>query len=244
MKTGAHVEIIGRNIEYEKAFPVLKRVGAEGVELVYRENGILSIESRDSDFIRARRLAEDNGLVISGMTDGYTWTKPMTSDSEIMRKTGHEALMRGLEGAALLGTDSMQVVPGYSVSSFVESEESVPADLAVLRALEELRSSADTAMQLGVNMNVEVVWNGMLRTPEGMRSFIDAVGSPAVRVYFDTGNVYPEGDPERWVRVLGKRIARVHIKDYLPGESGLNAFVRLGSGVWKVIADVAHVCGT
>ncbi len=231
MRTGAHVEIIGRDIPYEKAFPVLKRLGAEGVELVYRENGLLSMASRDSDFIRARRLAEENGLVISGMTDGYTWSKPMTSDSWVTRRIGHLALLRGLEGAALLGTDSMQVVPGYAVSSFVESDETVPPDIAVSRALEELCSDADRALQLGVSMNVEVVWNGMLRTPEAMRNFIDKAGTPAVKAYFDTGNVYPEGDPEKWIRVLGRRIARVHIKDYSPGREGLNAFGRLGTGV-------------
>jgi hexulose-6-phosphate isomerase len=35
-----------------------------------------------------------------------------------------------------------------------------------------------------------------------------------VGVYFDTGNAVLTGYPEQWIRILGRRIARVHLKDF------------------------------
>ena len=117
MKIGAHVEIIGKNLPYEMAFPVLHRLGAEGIELVFKEDGWLNIKTSDSAFIKAKKLAEDNGMSISSMTNGYSWSKPMTSNDPTVREIGDRALRRALEGAVLLGIDGIQVVPGYSVSS-------------------------------------------------------------------------------------------------------------------------------
>jgi len=32
--------------------------------------------------------------------------------------------------------------------------------------------------------------------------------------YFDIGNILTYGWPEQWIRILGKRVAKVHIKEY------------------------------
>ena len=65
---------------------------------------------------------------------------------------------------------------------------------------------------------------------DGTRNFIDAVGSDWVGAYFDTGNVVFAGYPEQWIRILGKRIRKVHFKDYRFAPGGLNCFVDLLSG--------------
>jgi hexulose-6-phosphate isomerase len=35
-----------------------------------------------------------------------------------------------------------------------------------------------------------------------------------VRWHFDVGNIVAHGWPEHWIRVLGPRIAKVHVKEY------------------------------
>ena len=39
--------------------------------------------------------------------------------------------------------------------------------------------------------------------------FLGAIGSPAVKVYFDLGNQVVNGFPEQWLRILGKRVGRI-----------------------------------
>jgi len=35
-----------------------------------------------------------------------------------------------------------------------------------------------------------------------------------VRAYFDVGNVVLFGFPQHWIRILGGRISKVHLKDF------------------------------
>jgi hexulose-6-phosphate isomerase len=51
-----------------------------------------------------------------------------------------------------------------------------------------------------------------------------------VGAYFDVGNVVATGLPEDWIRILGKRICKVHFKDYRAAAGGLHGFVDLLAG--------------
>jgi L-ribulose-5-phosphate 3-epimerase len=44
--------------------------------------------------------------------------------------------------------------------------------------------------------------------------YLEEINSPWVGWHFDTGNILYYGDPSVWIRTLGKRINRVHIKEY------------------------------
>ena len=74
------------------------------------------------------------------------------------------------------------------------------------------------------------MWNGFLLSPLEMRDFLDKVGSEYVGSYFDVGNVLPFGYPEQWVRILGKRIRKVHFKDFRRSVGTLDGFVELLTG--------------
>ena len=50
--------------------------------------------------------------------------------------------------------------------------------------------------------------------PAGIAKYVDEFKSPWVRTYFDVGNVVLSGYPQDWIRTLGKRIAKLHIKDF------------------------------
>ncbi len=230
MKVGAHVEIVGVGLEYEIAFPLLARLGAEGVELAMKEGAALNLATPDAFFSRVKALARDNRLEITGLTNGYTWSLPMTSDSARTRADGERAMERAIEGAALLGAESLLIVPGYAKTAFIQPSEEIPVPVAMERAQKGVSAAARYAGPLGVRVNVEVVWNGMFRRAGEMRALVESVQSPSVGVYLDTGNVYPEGDPVAWIETLGSAIRRVHIKDFSRGKSGMEAFCRLGEG--------------
>jgi hexulose-6-phosphate isomerase len=70
------------------------------------------------------------------------------------------------------------------------------------------------AQQLNVIIGVEEVWNKFLLSPLEFTRYIDDFNSPWVRAYFDVGNVVFYGYPQDWIRTLGKRIVKLHIKDF------------------------------
>ena len=89
-------------------------------------------------------------------------------------------------------------------------------------------------------------WNKFLLSPLEMRDFIDSFNSDFVGSYFDVGNVLLTGYPEQWIRILGKRMKRVHIKDFKKSTGTVEGFVDLlegdvdFDGVKKALADISY----
>jgi hexulose-6-phosphate isomerase len=79
-----------------------------------------------------------------------------------------------------------------------------------------------------------------------MRDFIDSFGSRQVVAYFDVGNVLSTGYPEHWIKILGARIRRVHIKDYKVAVGTAAGFCDLLEGdvnfeaVKKALAEIHY----
>ena len=89
-----------------------------------------------------------------------------------------------------------------------------------------LKENAPYAEQQGIKLLVENVWNDFLLSPLEMARFIDELESPAVGVYFDVGNVVRWGYPDQWIRILGKRIGKLDIKEY-------SRKIQKEEGLWK-----------
>ncbi len=93
---------------------------------------------------------------------------------------------------------------------------------------------------------IENVWNKFLLSPLEMRDFIDSFKSNAVGAYFDVGNVLLIGYPEQWIRILGHRIKRVHVKDFKRSVGTVEGFVDLLEGdvdftaVKEALADIGY----
>ena len=62
-----------------------------------------------------------------------------------------------------------------------------------------------------------------------MVQYIGELHSPWVQAWFDVGNVVLYGYPQDWIRTLGKRIVKVHLKDFKRTADGY-AWVNLGDG--------------
>jgi L-ribulose-5-phosphate 3-epimerase len=76
---------------------------------------------------------------------------------------------------------------------------------------------------------------------------VDDFESPLVRAYFDVGNVVLYGFPQDWIRTLGPRIAKIHLKDFsLPRRNLPYAWKNLGEGdidwpeVRRALAEVKY----
>ena len=112
-----------------------------------------------------------------------------------------------MEDAKAYGTDAVLLVPG------VVSEE-VPYDACWERSTECIKKLVPVAEKLKVKICLENVWNNFLLSPIEACSYIDQFKSPYVRFYFDCGNILVYGWPEQWIPILGKRIGRIHIKEF------------------------------
>jgi L-ribulose-5-phosphate 3-epimerase len=109
----------------------------------------------------------------------------------------------------------------------------------------ELAKLVPDAERAKVFLNPENVWNKFLLSPLEMRSFVDQFHSEWVGTHFDTGNCMQYGYPEDWILTLGKRIRRIHFKDFkLSGRGEPARFADLleGDVNWKaVMAALAKV---
>ena len=83
---------------------------------------------------------------------------------------------------------------------------------------------------MGVTLGIENVWNKFLLSPLEMRDFIDSFASDMVGAYFDIGNVLLTGYPDQWIKILGKRIKRIHVKDFDTTVGTADGFVDLLKG--------------
>jgi L-ribulose-5-phosphate 3-epimerase len=121
-------------------------------------------------------------------------------------------------------------VPGLVGADFIPDGEVTEYDVAYDLALEAFMELKEYAEEVKVNIGLENVWNKFLLSPLEMRDFVDKIDSPYVGVYFDVGNVVSTGYPEHWIKILGKRIKKVHFKDFRVSVGNINGFVDLLSG--------------
>ena len=131
----------------------------------------------------------------------------MTSPDAAVRQQSIEGLIVALEDAHAYGTDAVLVVPG-AVS------DSISYDDCWKLTVEGVKKILPTAEKLKVNICIENVWNNFLLSPMEAAYYVDQFNSPYVRFYFDCGNICNYGWPEQWIKILGDRIGRIHIKEF------------------------------
>ena len=207
-----------------------KKAGFEGVELALNGEGELSLQSTEKEITEIRKMAEDMGLSLYSLSCGLCWDYRLSDDDAAMRQKAKDMIKKQLETAKILGADTALVIPGVVNVEFSMPEKKVAYDLVYERALEGINELKSYAEALKVNIGLENVWNKFLLSPMEMRDFIDKIGSDYVGSYLDIGNVLYCGYPEDWVRILGKRIKKIHFKDYRVQAGGLCGFVDLLAG--------------
>jgi len=209
-----------------------KAAGFDGIELTVEENGETGLDSTPKKWAEIRKDADEIGIALHCVGTGLHWTYPLTADDSEVREKGIRIAEMQLDMAEVFGADAILVVPGAVNARFVPGFKTVAYDTVYERSLEAFSRLKVKAEEKKIHIGIENVqqWNLFLLSPLEMRDFIDKIGSSYVGAFLDVGNVVPHGYPEQWIRILGKRIRKVHFKDYRIAAGGFEGFVDLLSG--------------
>ncbi len=207
-----------------------KELGFDAIELCVASSGVLTHEATQAECEAIVAWANSLGIEISGVASGEPWGCSPTDDDPAVRDRIIEFTKKALRVAKWLGVDAYLLVPGAVDVFFLENSPVVPYDICYARARDAVARLVPTAEELGVTIAIENVWNKFLLSPLEMRDFIDSFGSDFVGSYFDAGNVLLTGYPEHWIAILGKRIVRVHVKDFKKSVGTAAGFVDMLEG--------------
>lgn len=207
-----------------------KKAGYAGFEPAFNAEGEMSPETYEKDAKELKALAEKEGMILTSLASGVYWSYPLTATDPAVREKAKQLIRAQIDCAKALGVDSILVVPGTVGRGFWGGDDNVSYADAYLRALKGVKEVAPYAEEKGVTIALENVWNNFLLSPLEFAGFIDEVGSERVGAYFDIGNVIRTGEAEHWIRILGKRISRMHIKDFKRSVGTLDGFCDLLCG--------------
>jgi len=222
------------------------QLGFDAIELGIASQGVLTHQTTQAECETISEQALQHELEISGVASGESWGCSPTSSDAKVRETILDFTQKALQVTQWLGTDAYLFVPGAVDVFFLLEAEVVPYDVCYDRATQAISQLLPTAEKLGVSVAVENVWNKFLLSPLEMRDFIDYFQSEKVGAYFDVGNVLLTGYPDQWIRILGPRIKRIHIKDFKRSIGTIDGFVDLLEGdvdfeaIKKALAEIGY----
>lgn len=259
MRKGINIWSFAAEHNVEQCMRLAKKAGFEGIELALSLSGEVGMETPDEDLLALRAKAEEIGMPINSLASGLYWQFSLTSNRADIRAQAKALVRRQLHVAKLLGADCIltcpgivgvdfkpeEVVPDVTELKFFAGSEVIDYDVAYERSLAALKELVPDAEMAGVSIGIENIWNKFLLSPLEMRDFLDKVGSNYVGAFLDVGNMMLFGYPQHWIKILGKRIKKVHFKDFRRGAPTLAGFVDLLSGDvdWDLVMDAFGVAG-
>jgi hexulose-6-phosphate isomerase len=188
------------------------------------------------------RAFDETGLKAASVCGSRHWNKPLSSPDEKVRAEGIDALKQTIRDAKRYGATSILLVPGTA-------RDGVTYEECWERSIAGIRQTLPLCEETGVKIAIENVWNNFIMKPQQAKDYLDAINSPWVGWHFDIGNHVRFGPSEEWIKVLGKRILKLHIKDYStkPDASGkapgFNVKLLEGDNNWSVIMAELDKCG-
>ena len=178
---------------------------------------------------------KETGLKAASVCCHTHWAKPLSAPDEATRKVGFDGLVLSLGDAKAYGATSVLLVPGVV-------SDKVSYDDCFKRCVEEIKKTVPVAKDLGVQIAIENVWNNFVTKPQQAVDLLDAINSEWVGWHFDIGNVGRYSPAEEWIPVIGKRILKLHIKEYsLAKGFGVKFFE--GDNHWPAIMAELDKCG-
>jgi L-ribulose-5-phosphate 3-epimerase len=218
-------ETLGLKGSLVDQFKALKEAGFDGVEP-------MSHMDRDK-VIDALKVS---GLSAASVCCSTHWGKPLSDPDPAVWEAGLAGLKLALQDAHFYGASSVLLVPGVV-------NDRVNFDQCWTRSIAQIRKALPTAEKFRVKIAIEDVWNNFITTPDQAVAYVDEIASEWVGWHFDIGNMIKYSPPENWIRALGKRILKLHVKEYSKSKGfGVQFFE--GDNNWpaimKALDDVGY----
>jgi hexulose-6-phosphate isomerase len=199
IRKGVEYSMLPEALSHVERFRLAKECGYESVE-------VGTIE--DPKVAEAIKKASDEaGIPIHSVMNMAHWEFPLSSPKPEVVARSLKGMETSLNNAKLWGAQTVLLVPAV-----VNAEVSYKQ--AWERSQREIRKLIPLAEKHKVIIGIEEVWNKFLLSPLEMAHYIDEFKSPWIRAYFDVGNVLLYGYPQDWIRTLGPRIVKLHLKDF------------------------------
>jgi L-ribulose-5-phosphate 3-epimerase len=215
------IGMLPASLSYADRFKLARDVGFEQVECdtVYDPAEVAKIG----------KAAESTGLRIHSVMNEAHWKYPLSSsDPEVVRKS-MQGMETSIENAHQWGADTVLLVPAVV-------NPQTPYRDAWTRSQQQIRKLIPLAEKRKVVIGIENVWNKFLLSPLEMARYVDEFQSPWVRAYVDVGNMVLYGYPQDWIRTLGKRIVKLHLKDFrFRNRKAESVNLRDGDVDWKEV---------
>ncbi len=199
IKKAVYIGMLPRSLSYLDRFKLAKDVGFEEIECATVEDQAVAEE--------IKKASEATGLRIHSVMNQAHWKFPLSSSDPEVVAQSMKGMETSLRNANFWGADTVLLVPA------VMNPQTGYND-AWTRSAANVRKLIPLAQKLKVVIGIENVWNKFLLSPREMAEYVDQFKSPWVKAYFDVGNIVFYGIPQDWIRTLGKRIVKLHFKDF------------------------------
>jgi L-ribulose-5-phosphate 3-epimerase len=192
-------DMLPEKLSHAERFKLARDAGFEQVECNTVTN------PREAEEIK--KAAEAAKIGIHSVMNSAHWQYPLSSSDPAVVAKSMEGMETSLRNAHFWGADTVLLVPAV-VNAQTRYKD------AWVRSQQQIRKLLPLAEQLKVIIGVEEVWNKFLLSPLEFNAYVDEFKSPWLKAYFDVGNIAFYGYPQDWIRTLGKRIVKLHFKDF------------------------------
>lgn len=227
IKKAVLLDMLPKQMSFAERLQLAKDTGYEAIEAPTMP------EQKNAEELK--NAADKSGIKIHSVMNQAHWKYPLSSgDAEVVTRS-RQGMETSLRNAHLWGAETVLLVPAV-----VNPETTYQQ--AWDRSVKQIKEMIPLAQELKVIIAVEEVWNKFLLSPIEFARYVDQFQSPWVKAYFDVGNVVLYAYPQDWIRTLGPRIVKLHLKDFRwrndpASKKRVTEFVNLQEGDidWKAI---------
>jgi L-ribulose-5-phosphate 3-epimerase len=194
------ISMLPKEGTYAERFAIAREAGFEAIEM--------RTISRPEEATEIREASASTGLRIHSVMNEDHWRLPLSSADPDVVNRSVQGVETSLRNAVLWGAETVLVVPAV-VDAATRYQDAWTRSQRVIR--ERL---VPMARDMKIIIAIEEVWNKFLLSPIEFARFVDELQSPWARAYFDVGNVVIYAYPQDWIRTLGARIVKIHLKDF------------------------------
>ena len=227
------ISLLPKERPYAERFAMARDAGFEAIEM--------QTVTKEEETAEIREASQQTGLRVHSVMNMDHWRLPLSSSDPDVVTRSVQGMETSLHNAARWGADTVLLVPAV-VDAKTSYRDAYTRSQRVIR--ERL---IPIAKDQKVIIAIEEVWNKFLLSPLEFARYVDEFESPWVRAYFDVGNVVLYAFPQDWIRTLGSRIAKIHLKDFnFDRSNGRFTWKNIGEGdidwpeVRRALSDIGY----